>query len=119
MIIKVIERVGAESEEGEFRVVKEIEIKGVDPFRVVPIREKVGSPLPILEMTELLAQIQPSEPPNPDELDSYYALNVEAWRDGSLSPDSIDIPHHIGLRLALASILKKYGVSKNLLIQIS
>jgi len=113
MIIKVLERVG-----DEFRTVDGIEIEGVDPLRVAPVHDKVGSPLSIQELAELLAQVQPLEPLNSDELDSYYAQNISAWRDGNLSPDSIEIPHHIGLRLALASILKKYGASDHLLIQI-
>jgi hypothetical protein len=117
MIIKVLER--ADAEEDEFRVVDEIEIAGVDPLRIMPVHEKVGSPLPIQELAELIAQVQPSEPLNLDELDSYYAQNIAAWRNGNLSPDSIDIPHHIGLQVALASVLQKYGTSDHLLIQIS
>jgi hypothetical protein len=121
MIIKVLERVDTETEEDkdEFRVVGEIEIEGVDPFRITPVREKVGSPLTIQELTELVAQIQPSEPLNQDEPDSYYAQGIAVWRDGSLSTDSVDIPHHIGLRVALASVLERYSASDHLLIQIS
>ncbi len=120
MIIKVLKRVDTETEEeDEFSVVDEIEIKGVDPLRITPVREKVGSPLAIQELVELVAQVQPSEPLNPDEPDSYYAQEIAAWRDGDLSPDSIDIPHHIGLQVALASVLQKYGTSDHLLIQIS
>jgi hypothetical protein len=117
MIIKVLER--ADSEEDGFRVVDEIEIKEVDPLRVTPAREKVGSSLTIQELAELVAQVQPSEPLNLDEPDSYYAQDIDVWRDGDLAPDSVDIPHHIGLQVALASVLQKYGKSDHLLIQIS
>ena len=116
MIIKVLEH--ADTEEDEFRVVEKIEILGVDPLRITPVREKVGSLLTIQELAELASQVQPSEPLNPYEMDSYYAQDVAAWRDGALSPDSIDIPHHIGLRVVLASILQKYSASDRLLIQI-
>jgi hypothetical protein len=115
MIIRVLERVDTED---KFRVVDEIEIEGVDPLRIIPVREKVGSSLTIQELAEVVTQIQPSEPLNPDEPDSYYAQGIAVWRDGSLSSDSVDIQHHIGLRVALASVLERYGASDRLLIQI-
>lgn len=116
MIIRVLERVRAE--EDEFKTVDEFEIKGVDPLRVNPVHERVGSPLSIRELAELVEQVQPSEPMNLDELDSYYAQNITVWQDGNLSPDSIDMPHYIGLRVAMKSVLQKYNASDHLLIQI-
>jgi hypothetical protein len=119
MIIKVLEHVDTETEGDGFRIVDEIEIERVDPLRITPVREKVGSSLTIQELTEMVAQIQPVEPLNPDEPESYYAQGIAVWRDGRLASDSLDTPHHIGLRVALASVLERYGASDYLLVQIS
>jgi len=112
MIIRVHKRNG--TEEGESATELEVEIVGIDPLRVIPIREKVGSLLSIQELTELLGQIQPLEPLKLEEPESYYAQGIAAWQDSSLSCNSIDIPHHIGLRVAVASIVEKYGMTEYL-----
>jgi len=112
MIIRVLEH-----KDEEPVVLDEIEIKEVNPMRVTPVC--VGNSLSIQELKELLGQIQPLEPSKPEEPESYYAQNVTAWRDGSLSSGLLDIPHHIGLRVVLESILQRYSTSNHLLIQIS
>lgn len=107
MIVKVLKRIDAGG--SEFEVLDEFEIAGVDPLRVTPVHEKVGSLLSVQGLKELFEQIQPLQPPSLAEPDSYYAQNVDAWQDGDLSRSPIDIPHHVGLRVALAGILQKYN----------
>jgi hypothetical protein len=114
MIIRLLEH-----RDEEPKVLDEIEVEGVDPLRVAPIHEQVGNLIPIRQLSEMLREIQPVETMNPEEFDSYYAQNISVWRDGDTSPVRIEIPHHMGLRIALMSILHKYGLSDQLLIQIS
>ena len=115
MLIEVFESANDEA-------TTEIKIDGVDPSRVLPFGEKVGTLLTKEELKALLAEVQPAEPVNMDEPDSYYAQNISVWRDGNLPPENstpIDIPHHIGLRVTLENVLQKYGTSDNLRIRIS
>ena len=113
MIIDVLEQ-------GNTKVVETIEIAEIDTSRITPVNAKVADPpIPIQELSDLITQIQPVELLKPEEPDTYYAQNIEAWRDGNLSREKIDIPHHIGLRVLLTSILQKYGISNRVLIQIT
>jgi hypothetical protein len=117
VIIEILEQ---EDNEGDgSRVVDEFKIAGIDPLRIIPVHDKVGTSLTIQETKELVSQIKPRKLLRPDELDSYYAQNIPVLRNGNLSPDLVDIPHHIGLRVVLESILQKYGKSNHLLIRIS
>lgn len=115
MKIRILRR--KEGEE-EFDTIDELDIVGVDSLRVPPIHEKIGTLLTTQELEELIPQIQPLEPLNAEEPESFYAQNVQVWQDGQLFSSSIDIPHHIGLRVAITSILQKYRAS-DLLYQIS
>ncbi len=116
MKIQILRR-RTEAEEG-FDIIDEFDVAGVDPLRVLPVHEKIGIPLTAQELTELIIQIQPLEPLNSEEPESFYAQNILAQQDGKLSSNPIDIPHHIGLRVAIKSILQKYKAS-DLLFQIS
>lgn len=115
MKIQILRR-RTEAEE-EFDIIDEFDIAGIDPLRILPIHEKIGTPLTTQELAELIAQIQPLEPLNTQEPESFYAQNVQVWQDGQLSSNSIDIPHYIGLRVAITSILQKYK-TPDLLFQI-
>jgi len=115
MIIEVFESANNE-------VTIEIEIDNVDVSRVLPFREHVGERIAKEELKTLLTEVGPIEAVNPDEPESYYAQNVPVWLDGNIDPGaatSIDIPHHIRLRVVLESVLQKYGTSDALQILIS
>jgi hypothetical protein len=107
------------STEDEPEVLKVIEIAKIEPSRVTPVNEQVGSPMPIADLADLLPRIKPVEPLDLEELDSYYAQDVEVLQDGNLLPIKTDLPHYIGLRVVLSNVLKEYGTSDNLQIQIS
>ena len=98
--------------------IKKIEIAGIDPLRIIPVNEIVGSRIPMTELSDLIAKIEPIEQPQPEEFDSYYAQHVFVYEDGDLSPKKLDLPHHIGLRVVLESVLQKYGTFNNMQIQI-
>lgn len=121
MIIEVLKL--GDTEEDESEVIEKIEISKIDTSRIIPVNETVANlPIPIQELSDLIRQIQPIKPLKLEEPDDYYAQSISAWRDGDLSPNSnnpIDIPHHIGLRVVLTSVLQEYGTSDNLLIHIS
>ena len=105
--------------EGEPTIREEIEIEGIEPSRIAPVNMKVGIPIAMTELLNLITEIKPIEQPRPDELDSYYARRVPVYEDGDLSTKEFDLPHHIGLRVVLESVLQKYGTSNNLQIRIS
>ena len=100
----------------------EIEIENVDVFRVLPFNDNVGERISKEELKSLLNEVLPSEDLNMNEPESYYAQAVSVWLDGNISHENvtpIDIPHHVGLRLALESILQKYSTSDSLQIRIN
>ena len=102
------------------QLIKEkIEIEGIDPFRITPVNMKISDRIPLTELSNFIAEIEPIEQPQPEELDSYYAQQVPVYEDGELSPKKLDIPHHIGLRVVLESVLQKYGTFNHMQIQIS
>ena len=96
-----------------------IEIEGIDPSRITPVNMKVGVLIPMTELSNFITEIKPIEQPQPEELDSYYAQHVTVYEDGDLSSKELGIPHHIGLRVVLESVLQKYGTFNNIQIQIS
>ena len=98
--------------------IKKIEIAGIDPLRIIPVNEIVGNRIPMTELSNLITKIKPIEQPQQEELDSYYAQHVFVYEDGDLSPKKLDLPHHIGLRVVLESVLQKYGTFNNMQIQI-
>ena len=98
---------------------EEIKVDAIEPSRVSPVNLRVARRIPMNELPDLIHEIKPVEDPKPDELDSYYAQRVQIYEDGDLSWKELDLPHHIGLRVVLESVLQKYGDSENLLIQIS
>jgi len=72
------------------------------------------------ELPDFINEIKPIEQPKQEELDSYYAMQVPVYNDGNLSTEDLDLPHHIGLRVVLESIVRKYGnTSEDLYIHIS
>ena len=47
-------------------------------------------------------------------------MQVPVYNDGNLSAEELDLPHHIGLRVVLESIIRKYSnTSEDLHIRIS
>ena len=101
-------------------IIKEkIEIEGIHPLRITPVNIKINIPIPMAELPDLIAEIEPIEEPQQDELDSYYANQIPVYNDGDLSSKELDLPHHIGLRLALESLLQKYETPEDLQILIS
>ena len=116
--IEILEQVDAE--EGEPKIREEIRVERIEPSRVAPVAVKVGSLIPMTELLNLIAEIKPIEQPQSEELDdSYYAQGVSVYEDGDLSSKTLDLPHHIGIRVVLESVLQKYGPSDNLQIRIS
>ncbi len=96
-----------------------IQIQGIQVLRITPINIKVSIPIPMTELLDIINEIKPIEGPQQEELDSYYAMQVPVYNDGNLSAEELDLPHHIGLRLALESVLQRYGTSNDLQILIS
>lgn len=118
MNIDILER--SDSLEEEYQCVDSFEIKEIDPLRVKPIHEKVGSFFAAQELAALIEQIQPLDEFNKEEPEMYYAFGVDAWVNGNIhSSASINIPHHIGVQLILESVLEKYGQQDDLFFQIS
>ena len=100
----------------------EIKIGNVNVSRVSPFRDYVATQITKEKLKALLDEILPFEDVDPEEPESYFAQQVSVWLDGNITSENvtlIDIPHHIGLRLVLESILQKYGGSDNLQILIS
>ena len=95
--------------ENEVKIKKRIEIPEIQASRIDPVNIKVGISILITELPDFINEIKPIEEPNREELDSYYAMQVSVYNDGNLSKDALDLPHHIGLRVALESIIRKYN----------
>lgn len=115
MIIEVFESTSNEA-------VIEIKIDNVNVSRVSPFADYVATQIRKEKLKTLLDEILPFEDVNPEEPESYFAQEVSIWLDGNIFPRNatlIDIPHHVGLRLVLESILQKYDTSDNLQILIS
>lgn len=115
MIVEVFESANNEA-------TTEIKIDSVDVFQVLPFCDKVATLLTKEELEALLAAVRPTEEVNMKEAESYYAQDISVWQDGNIPPGNItpiDIPHHIGLRVVLESVLQKYGTSDNLQIRIN
>lgn len=116
--IEILEQ--SHGEEGKTSIKEVVNIEGIEPSRISPIAVKVGIPIPIADLLNLVDEIKPIEQPPQDELDdSYYARGVPVFVDGDLSPKELDLPHHIALRVVLEGIMQKYGTSDNLHVQIS
>ena len=86
-----------------------IQIQGIQALRITPMNIKVSIPIPMTELLDLINEIKPIEGPQQEELDSYYAMQVPVYNDGNLSTEELDLPHHIGLRVALESVIRKYN----------
>lgn len=115
MIVEVFESSTTES-------TTEIRIDNVDVYRVIPFRDYVGRQIAIGELKVLLDEVLPFEDVNMDEPEYYYAQKVPVWLDGNIVHEKaamIDMPHHIGLRFVLESVLQKYNTSDNIHIRIS
>ena len=119
MVIIEILQPGGSTEEDEPTIRRKIEIEGIEPLHITPVEMKVGSLVPMTELLNLITEIKPIEQPQQEEPDRYYAQRVPVYEDGDLSPKVLDLPHYIGLRVVLESILQKYGTSDNLQIRIS
>ena len=117
--IEIFPQEDAEEDEPTIKKKIEIEIEGIEPSRIAPVGMIVGSPIAMTELLNLITEIKPIEQPQQEELDSYYAQRVLVYDDGDLSAKTLDLPHHIGLRVVLESVLQEYGSSDNLQIQIS
>lgn len=117
VIIEILQ--SGDTTEDEQTIKEKIEIEGISPSRITPVNTKVGIPIPMTELLDLITEIEAIEQPQQEELDNYYARRVPVYEDGDLSPKALELPHHIGLRVVLESILQKYGTSNNLQIRIS
>ena len=106
--------------ENEPTMKEKIEIQGIQPSRITPINIEVGISISMTELPDIINKIKPIEKPQQEELDNYYTNQTPVFEDGDLSFKKLDIPHHIGLRVVLESVLQKYGnTSETLVIQIS
>ena len=108
-----------DAERDRQQIIERIEIVEIDTSRIAPVNKQVGSTIAISELEPLITQIKPVNPMDSEEPESYHAQNIAAWQDSNLFPKKIDLPHHIGLRVALRSILQKYSTVDDLQIQIS
>ena len=105
--------------EDESVIKEKIELEGIDSFpHHSSEHDIVGNRIPMTELSDFITKIEPIEQPQLEELDSYYAQHVPVYEGGDLSAKKLDIPHHIGLRVVLESILQKYGTFNNMQIQI-
>lgn len=107
-----------DTEECAPAVKEKFEIEGIDPLRIAPVYMKVGDRIPMTELSNFISKIEPIEQPQPEEPDSFYAQHVPVNEDGVLSSGKLEIPHHIGLRVVLVSVLQKYGTFNNMQIRI-
>lgn len=106
--------------ENEPTIKEKIKIQGIQPSRITPINIEVGISISMTELPDIINKIKPIEKPQQEELDNYYTNQTRVFEDGDLSLKKLDIPHHIGLRVVLESVLRKYGnTSETLVIQIS
>ena len=106
--------------ENELTIKERIEIPGIQASRINPVNIKVSILIPMTELPDFINEIEPIEGPKQEELDSYYAMRVPVYNDGNLSVEELDLPHHIGLRVVLESIIRKYhNTSEDLHIRIS
>ncbi len=97
--------------ENEPTIKETIRIQRIQTSRITPMNIKVSIPLPMTELPDFINEIKPIEGPQQEELDSYYAMQVPVYNDGNLSAEELDLPHHIGLRVVLESIIRKYNNS--------
>lgn len=117
MVITVYKQLTTSAEEGDsIQILDEIKILQIDSSIILPFKDKVGTPLTVQELKELVNHIELDPSLQEDER---YARNVDTWKDGRVFSEAMDIPHHIGFRLAVNSILQKYGAIPDLLFQIS
>lgn len=115
--IEIVQSGNAQDDEP---VVKEkIEIEEVLPLHITPVDMQLGSLIPMTQLSNHIAQIKPIEQPQQEERDRYYAQNVPVYDDGNLSLKKLELPHYIGLRVVLESVLQAYGKSDDLQIRIS
>jgi hypothetical protein len=99
--------------------IDEIEVEGIDPSLVIPVNARVGDFLADQELGDLLQQTEPSKSLTEEEPDIYYAQGVSVWLDGEVAAEFLELPHYLGLRVALSAILRKYGSSDQWSVQIS
>ena len=117
MIIKVLKRPsGNTADEMEPEEIDKIELLQINSFSIASVAEKVGYDLTAEELQQVLNKVKPSDFVEKDER---YAGNVPAWMDGDSTRNGISIPHYIGFRLVLDSILQKYGTSTDLIFQLA
>lgn len=109
MIIRILK--GSTQDDADSGEEETIEVEAIDLSRTTAYEEVTKPPLTMPAVKLLAKNVGPIEPFDPGEPDSYYARNVGVtdWRDGIGPP--MDIPHYIGLRVVLESILDKYGES--------
>ncbi len=116
MVITVYKQVDIGGEEDNTQVLDRIEIPQIDSLSIIPVRDHVGTPLTAQYLRKLVNHL---ELPSSLQEDERYAQNVDTLKEGCVVSGVMDIPHHIGFRLAVNSILQKYGDIPNLLFQIS
>lgn len=109
----------SEAQEKEPTVKETIQIEGIEPSRITPVNAEVGIPIPMTNLSQFIPEIEAIEQLNEEEPESYYTQDVPVYDDGNLSLKNINLPHHIGLRVVLESLLQKFGKCKDLYIQIS
>lgn len=120
LIIKVLRVL--EAEPGEVEIINTVILEEIDVFRIKPINELVGTLLTFKQVSELVSSIRPYESlsdVNAEELELYYSQDVDLIKDGSLSHVKMDIPHHIGARVAIESILQQTNSLENIRIEIA
>lgn len=108
----------ADTAEGEPTIKEKIEIEEIQLSRIAPADIQNGIPISMSKLSNLISEICPLDEPQQDVLDNYFAQQIPVYYDENLSPQKLDIPHHIGLRVVLESILNEYGISDNLQILI-
>lgn len=108
-----------DSQEDEPIIKETIQVESIQPSRVTPLNDKVGIQIKMKKLSNLIFEIKPIDPPDEEELESYYAQEIPVYDDGNFSPRKLDLPHHIGLRVVLESVLQKYERFDDLQIRIS
>ena len=106
-------------QEKESTVKETVQIEGIQLSRIVSMNDKVEIPIAITDLPNLIAEIEPVDQLQPEEFDSYFALDVPVREDNETSSKKLQLPHHICLRLLLESVLQKYDKCTDVQIRIS
>lgn len=92
----------------------ELSIDNLDVSTVQHLKLLVGEKLTIEQLDELCSNLQPSGDQERD--DSYFLQNASVWVNGNPIPTSIDVPHYLGIKAVLNSVITKYKSAPNIRI---